>query len=167
MKRSCGLVFKKVIKVFYHWWQDPMPSLLVFKNGIHYLTILTGKKYVTKLQKPQMTHDFVGFRCDFCIEFYQQADICFCERSLISPLCSFCKQEEEAITHLFCAVIQSFWSYLQTLIKEIGINCMHFELSEALVLFGVTDNIIKVIGLFIFLLSSTFTDVNGERMRLI
>ena len=28
------------------------PSLRVFKNGINYLTNLTGKKYVTKLQKP-------------------------------------------------------------------------------------------------------------------
>ena len=79
----------------------------------------------------------------------------FLRKIIDSPLCSFCKQEEETIAHLFwgCTVIQSFWSDLQTLIKEICINCTHFELSEALVLFGVTDNIItdKVIDLFILL----------------
>ena len=51
------------------------------------------KKNVTELQKPQMTHDFVGFRCDFCIEFYQQADICFCEKSLIHHYAAFASRE--------------------------------------------------------------------------
>ena len=79
----------------------------------------------------------------------------FLRKIIDSPLCSFCKQEEETITHLFwgCTVIQSFWSNLQTLIKETCINRMHFKLSEALVLFGVTDNTItdKVIDFFILL----------------
>ena len=79
----------------------------------------------------------------------------FLREIIDSPLCSFCKQKEETIFQLFwrCTVIQSFWSNLQSLIKEICINCTHFELSEALVLFGVTDNIItdKVIDLFILL----------------
>ena len=68
----------------------------------------------------------------------------FLQKIIDSPCCSFCKQDEETITHLLwgCTVIQSFWSNLQTLIKETCINCMHSELSEALVLFGVTvDNI--------------------------
>ena len=85
-----------------------------------------------------------------------------------SPLCSFCKQEEEAITHLFCAVIQSFWSNLQTLIKESSINCTHFELSETLVLFGVTDNFItdKVIDLFSLLAKLYFYRCKWEKMHL-
>ena len=78
----------------------------------------------------------------------------FLRKIIDSPLCSFCKQKEETIFQLFwrCTVIQSFWSNLQTLIKETCINCTHFELSEALVLFGVTDNIItdKVIDLLQF-----------------
>ena len=152
MKRSCGLVFKNVIKVFYHWWQDPMPSLLVFKNGIHYLTILTGKKKCYRTTKATNDTRLRWFQMRLLHRILPTGRYLFLRKIIDSPLCSFCKQKEETIFQLFwrCTVIQSFWSNLQTLIKETCINYTHFELSEVLVLFGVTDNIItdKVIDLF-------------------
>ena len=69
--------------------------------------------------------------------------------------CSFCKQEEETISHLFwyCDIVQVFWAKLKTALNESCENCFEPIFTEMLVLFGVKENVAtdRVIGLIILL----------------
>ena len=58
--------------------------------------------------------------------------------------CSFCKQEEETISHLFwhCDIVQVFWAKLKTPLNESCENCFEPMFTEMLVLFGVKKNVI-------------------------
>ena len=67
--------------------------------------------------------------------------------------CTFCKNNEETITHLlwYCPRVQHFWNDFVELLKS---NCMHIHnlnLSEELIIFGVKKNI-KTDKIFDFLL---------------
>ena len=55
-----------------------------------------------------------------------------------SASCTFCKEEEETICHLFwdCRVIQRFWKDFLELLKRQCAGCNNLILSKALILFG-------------------------------
>ena len=60
-----------------------------------------------------------------------------------SPLCTFCCQEDETITHLLwqCDIVQTFWGQLLSLLQLHCTHCDRLVLSEQLVLFGYAEMI--------------------------
>jgi hypothetical protein len=60
-----------------------------------------------------------------------------------SPVCDFCKSEEETLLHLFweCKYTKKFWEDFQLLIKEKCTHCINLNLSEILVIFGMKENV--------------------------
>ena len=70
-------------------------------------------------------------------------------RIVESPLCTFCRLENETIDHLFykCDRVKHFWDALTRLIQN---NCPHaynFRFDEKLVLFGMSEGLVTDQGL--------------------
>ena len=89
--------------------------------------------------------------------------LCMC-RIVESACCSFCKQEEETISHLFwhCDIVQVFWAKLKTALNESCENCFEPIFTETLVLFGVKENVVtdRVIDLMILLAKNYIFNAN-------
>ena len=60
-----------------------------------------------------------------------------------SPLCSFCKAEEETLLHLFwdCKIINKLWTDFEQMLKTSCTHCEGFAFSKQLVLFGIEENV--------------------------
>lgn len=75
-------------------------------------------------------------------------------RKLIeSPLCSFCKQTEETLLHLFwdCPRVQNFWLDVQDWIRSNFRHCDNIQLSKELIFLGLKDNVVtdRIFDLFV------------------
>ena len=60
-----------------------------------------------------------------------------------SPLCNFCQQEEQSITHLFydCDIVRQFWMQFHAQLRD---KCQHvenFHFDKELIIFGTKTNI--------------------------
>ena len=60
-----------------------------------------------------------------------------------SPLCSFCKNENETLVHLFweCEICRQFWNDLLALIHSQCTHCERLSFTKQLVIFGTVDNV--------------------------
>ena len=67
----------------------------------------------------------------------------FFRKVVESPLCSFCGNCEETVSHLFweCACVNLFWKDLEKLLNEKCVHFVNFTFSDVLVFFGVKENI--------------------------
>ena len=75
-----------------------------------------------------------------------------------SPLCTFCNQEEETISHLFwdCHVAQKFWTDFVNLLKSKCVGCADLTVNKILVLFGVDDRLKTDIVIDLFILIAKY-----------
>lgn len=75
-----------------------------------------------------------------------------------SPLCTFCGETEETITHMFwhCQRVQQFWTDLAKFLQDQCTHCDLFNFSEEIVILGVKENVITDLVFDLILLLSKF-----------
>ena len=75
-----------------------------------------------------------------------------------SPLCTYCSVEVESIQHLFwnCQIVQKFWSDLLQYLRDKCTHCDRLNLTEKLIVFGVSDEVITDKGLDFIILFAKF-----------
>ena len=121
---------------------EAVPAAVNKWNKIHSYP-LNWKKIFTKTRKTTLDTQLRWFQLRILHRILPTNKyLCMC-RIVESACCSFRKQEEETISHLFwhCNIVQVFWAKLKTTLNE---SCeKNFEriFIETLVLFGVKENV--------------------------
>ncbi|WP_419627691.1 hypothetical protein, partial [Thiolapillus sp.] len=133
---------------------EAVPAAVNKWNKI-YNSPLNWKKIFTKTRKTTLDTQLRWFQLRILHRILPTNKyLCMC-RIVESACCSFCKQEEETISHLFwhCDIVQVFWAKLKTALNESCENCFEPIFTETLVLFGVKENVVtdRVIDLIILL----------------
>ena len=133
---------------------EAVPAAVNKWNKI-YNSPLNWKKIFTKTRKTTLDTQLRWFQLRILHRILPTNKyLCMC-RIVESACCSFCKQEEETISHLFwhCDIVQVFWAKLKTALNESCENCVEPIFTETLVLFGVKENVVtdRVIDLIIIL----------------
>ena len=75
-----------------------------------------------------------------------------------SPLCSFCDQEQDSLSHIFwsCPEIYAFWMSLQDYIHDKCAHTSNFLFSEELILFGVQNRVHSDLVMDLIILQTKF-----------
>ena len=75
-----------------------------------------------------------------------------------SPLCTFCQQENETLSHLLwnCNVVRNFWETFLNCLHEKCFHLARFQFCEQLVMFGISDGVITDKGMDFIILFAKF-----------
>ena len=121
--------------------------------------------YLENVFKPPSTHSSRWFEIQLMHKILPTGRFLqFLYKITESPLCTFCNQQEETISHLIwgCTKSKSFWNVLQICIKGKCINSSNSEFSERFILFDVSQKIFTQKLLDLIVLLSKFYAYNRQ-----